>query len=74
MLFAVRVKFRTTKVDAVTGKVKQITKTGPVFSVEATSKANAQPLIKDALVKRGIKNFSIVPAADGQTYLVYAQG
>jgi hypothetical protein len=72
-MYTVRVKFRLVKLDPVTSKPKQYLKEGPIFNIEANSRANAQGLIKDALKKRGVNSYSIVPAANGD-YLVYADG
>ena len=72
-MFVVRIQFRVLKIDSVTGKKKLTLKAGPVFNVEASTRANARPLIKEAVRLRGITEFSIVPAANGD-YIVYAQG
>lgn len=70
--FTVRVKIKAVKREG--GKVTQSLKKGPIFEVEASTRANAQPLIKDALQKRGYTEYSIVPVANEATYIVYVTG
>ena len=57
-----------------TGKAVQVLKTGPIFEVSASTRANAQPVIKQVLMARGYKDFSIVPAAADNSYMVYVTG
>lgn len=73
MDFTIRIRYRVVRLDPVTSKPKVTMKNGAVFNIEATSRANAQRLIKEALKSRGITAFSIVPTSTGDTYIVYVR-